>query len=402
MSTREGGARERSRAAIAHRLQQATGQLTTSTLARMERDMPWFRQLSAEDRSWIGLIVQAGISAFVTWYRAPGDRSAVTAEVFGAAPRTLTGVVSLHQTVEMVRLTIEVVEENVVDAVGAHDAPSVRDAIIRYAREVAFATAEVYARAAEMRGAWDARLEALVVDSVLRAEADETVRSRASALGWEAKGDVVVVLGHVPEVSGPERESIIDDVRRSARHVGLDALCAVQGDRLVVVLGGVDDADKAGAAVVQHFGPGPVVVGPVVPDLTAASGSARAAIAGLRAAPGWPEAPRPVTTDDLLPERALSGDGHARRQLVQHVYRPLLEAGGATLETVAAYLEHGGSIEGAARVMFVHPNTVRYRLRRAADLTGLTAGDPRHAYTYRVALTLGRLTAPEPTPPVHL
>src|SRR3954447_4605274 len=385
---------------IAGRLQKAVGSLTTATVTRMERDMPWFRELSAEDRSWIGLIVQSGIQAFVSWYEEPdGSSSPVSAEVFGAAPRALTGVVSLHQTVEMVRLTIEVVEENVTEAVGEQDAPSVRESIVRYAREVAFATAKVYARAAEMRGAWDARLEALVVDNVLRAEADETVRSRASALGWESRGDVVVVLGRVPppDDSGRAGESIIDDVRRSARHVGLDALCAVQGDRMVVVLGGVDNADKAGAAVVEHFGEGPVVVGPVVPDLVSASTSARAATAGLRAAPGWPQAPRPVTSDDLLPERALSGDGHARRQLVQDIYVPLSDAGVATLDTVSAFLDHGGSIEGTARAMFVHANTVRYRLRRAAEITGLAATEPRHAYTYRVALTLGRLSAPGST-----
>ena len=62
--------------------------------------------------------------------------------------------------------------------------PIVHEAMQRYAREVAFAAATVYAQAAEMRGAWDARLEALVVDSVIRGEADESVRSRASALGW--------------------------------------------------------------------------------------------------------------------------------------------------------------------------------------------------------------------------
>jgi sugar diacid utilization regulator len=392
---------------VARRLQASIGTLTTAALTRMDRDMPWFRQLSAEDRSWIGMIVQAGINAFVTWFREPEGRTPVTAEVFGAAPRALTGVVSLHQTVEMVRLTIEVVEENVGTAVGGDDdeaARTVREAVVRYAREVAFATAEVYARAAEMRGAWDARLEALVVDSVLRAEADETTRSRASALGWESGGDVAVVLGRAPDPdqSASARESLFDEVRRSARHAGLDALCAVQSDRLVVVLGGVDNPDKAGASVAQHFGEGPVVVGPVVTDLVSAHVSARAAVAGLRAAPGWPEAPRPVTSDDLLPERALSGDGHARRQLVHEVYRPLVEAGAPMLDTVAAFLDHGSSIEGTARAMFVHANTVRYRLRRAAEITGMSVTDPRQAYTYRVALTLGRLAAPEASPPETL
>jgi hypothetical protein len=392
----EGGAGARGRAQIARRLHRSVGDLTTAALARMDRDMPWFRQLSAEDRSWIGLIVQAGINAFVTWYRDSQAGTPITAEVFGVAPRALAGVVSLHQTVEMVRLTIEVVEENLAEAVGEDDAVPLREAIGRYAREIAFATAEVYARAAEMRGAWDARLEALVVDSVLRAEADETVLSRASALGWESRGAVAVVFGLVPDGSpGRAREGFVDEVRRSARRVGLDALCAVQGDRLVVVLGGVQNRDKAAVAVADHFGPGPVVIGPLVPDLTAASVSARAALAGLRAAPGWPEAPRPATSDDLLPERALAGDGHARRQLVTEVYLPLLEAGSAVLDTVTAFLDTGGSIEGTGRVLFVHPNTVRYRLRRAGDLTGLSPADPRHAYTYRVALTLGRLNPPD-------
>src|SRR4051794_41628315 len=84
------------RASIARRLERSVGSLTTSTVTRMERDMPWFRNLSAEDRSWIGLIVQAGINAFVAWYREPLGSSPVTAEVFGAAPRALTGVVTLR------------------------------------------------------------------------------------------------------------------------------------------------------------------------------------------------------------------------------------------------------------------------------------------------------------------
>jgi DNA-binding PucR family transcriptional regulator len=165
------------------------------------------------------------------------------------------------------------------------------------------------------------------------------------------------------------------------------------------VLGGVENPDKAGATVAEHFGDGPVVVGPLVRDLVHASISARAAIAGLRAAPGWPDAPRPVTSDDLLPERALAGDGHARRQLVTEVYSPLLGAGSSILDTVATFLDQGGSIEATSRAMFIHANTVRYRLRRAGEVTGLSPTDPRHAYTYRLALTLGRLSAPESTAP---
>jgi hypothetical protein len=307
----------RSRSALARRLEKSVGPLATATTARMDRDLAWYRELSAEDRSWIGLIAQNGIASFTTWFRDPQPVGTLAAAVFGHAPRALTRVISLHQTVELVRTTIDAVEEDVDRLLGPDDGAVVRDAMLRYSRDIAFAAAEVYARAAEVRGAWDARLEALAVDAVLRGEADEAVRSRASALGWHASHGICVVLGRTPEgVDGevdsghtPDAYGAVDELRRSARQAGADTLCAVQGDRLVVVLGGVEDLDKAGVSIADHFGPGPVVMGPLVPDLLVAARSARAAAAGLRAAAGWPGAPRPVAADDLLPERALSGDG---------------------------------------------------------------------------------------------
>jgi DNA-binding PucR family transcriptional regulator len=39
----------------------------------------------------------------------------------------------------------------------------------------------------------------------------------------------------------------------------------------------------------------------------------------------------------------------------------------------------------------VHPNTVRYRLRKAADVTGYSANESRDAFTLQIALVLGRL-----------
>ena len=110
------------------------------------------------------------------------------------------------------------------------------------------------------------------------------------------------------------------------------------------------------------FGEGPVVVGPAVPSLDEATESARAALAGFRAAPAWPGAPRPVPADDLLPERALAGDAEARRMLRHDVYGALVRAGGELLETLDAFFAAGGVLESAARELYVHPNTVRYRL----------------------------------------
>jgi DNA-binding PucR family transcriptional regulator len=376
------------RADSARRLEGSVGPLTKVALDRMNDELPWFGTLGAEARSWIGLIAAAGISSFVEWYTDPPSHRTVTADVFGTAPRELTGVVTLHQTVELVRTAINVVEERVEEIVKERDAPAVREAVMLYSREIAFAAAEVYARAAEQRGAWDARLEALIVDSVLRGEADDAVRSRATALGWASTSGVCVVLGYTP--SG-DSAAAVDAIKRSARAATLDALCAVQGDRLVVVLGGVDDPDSAAGRIADHFGSGALVTGPVVDDLLSANRSARAALAGLRAAVAWPEAPRPVSSDDLLPERALAGDGHARRQLVSAVYAPLVEAGSGLLETLTAYLDTSGSIEATGRRLFVHSNTVRYRLRRIAEVTNLSPADARDAYTLRLALTLGRL-----------
>jgi sugar diacid utilization regulator len=351
----------------------------------MEKDMPWVVQLPAEDRSWIGLILQAAIKSFIDWFRHGESAAPITAEVFGAAPRALAGEISLEQTVAMVRMSIDVVDENLDEVLDEDDAGVVRAALNRYAREVAFATAEVYARAAEQRGAWDARLEALVVDSLLRGEGDETISSRASALGWDGSGHVLVMMGGLGD------DSALDHVRRIAHDRRLDCLCAVQGDRLVVVLGGVDATGRPAGAVAGAFAEGPVVIGPVVSGLTDAKISADAAQSALRVAHGWHDAPRPVQADDLLPERALAGDDSARRALVEHVHRPLAEAGTTVLETLETYLSQGSSIEGTARALFVHPNTVRYRLKRVGEVTGLSPGNPRDSYVLRLALTVGRL-----------
>jgi hypothetical protein len=364
------------------------GSLGTAAMASMERRLPWFRALPPENRSWIGLVAQAGIAAFVDWIKHPErGRPAVAGEVFGTAPRELARAVSLQQTVEMVRITIDVVEAQVDELAAPGGEAELREAVLRYTREVAFGAAQVYARTAEARGAWDARLEALVVDSVVRGEPAEGLESWASALGWSSS-PVAVIVG---SAEAGDSEAAIEELRTLARRARLDLLAGVQGHRLVVIIGGGSSPLAAASQFAVQFGNGPVVVGPSVPDLQSASKSAAAALAGLRAAPAWPDAPRPVNASDLLPERAIDGDESARAELIEDVYEPLLSGGTALIETVITYLEQGFSLEAAGRLLFVHPNTVRYRLRRVTELTGLTPSDGRSGFTLWVAVTVGRL-----------
>jgi DNA-binding PucR family transcriptional regulator len=85
------------------------------------------------------------------------------------------------------------------------------------------------------------------------------------------------------------------------------------------------------------------------------------------------------------------GDASAVAALHTDVMRPLADAGPTLTETLDAYLDCGGAIEACARTLFVHPNTVRYRLRRIADFTGRDPTHPRDAYVLRVAATVGHL-----------
>jgi hypothetical protein len=94
------------------RVVQQAGALSTAAVRRLEADLDWYRALSAADRSWIGLVAQAGVAAFVAWLKDTGGRGRgpdqqVTAEIFGSAPRELTWSVSLGQTLDLVRNEVE-------------------------------------------------------------------------------------------------------------------------------------------------------------------------------------------------------------------------------------------------------------------------------------------------------
>lgn len=347
-------------------------------------DLPWFGTLPAEARSYVGLVVQKGLSTFAQWLRTPGQPHPVGPEVFAAAPRELTRAVNLKQTVQLIRIAVGVVEEAVPSLAAPGEEEMLTAAVLRYSRELAFAAADVYASAAEARGAWDARVEAGVVDALVRGHAGELTLSRASSLGWSRVDWVVALAAPAPV------DLDVTQLRAAARHSGLSLLTGEASSALVLVVGGTTAVEGAVQQLAAALPPEPVVVGPVAAELVSASPSVQEALAGLAAVRAWPQAPRPVAASALLAERAVLGEEAARRRLVEEVYRPLQQAGGDLLLTAAAYLEGGGSVEGTGRALFLHANTVRYRLRKLSDTTGYDLTAPRDALVVRLALLLGR------------
>ncbi|HET9142445.1 PucR family transcriptional regulator [Actinophytocola sp.] len=370
-------------------LDHASGKIASAALAAMEDQFPWFGRMPAEQRASVLFIAQTGAAGFTAWLRDPTGARKLTTDAFRSAPQDLSRWISLRQTVELVRVALQVLERQVPEL--AADEPErqvLTEAVLRYGREVAFTSAMSYASAAEARGAWDARLEASVVDGIVRGDAEESLLSRAAALGWDPAAEATVLVGNT---SSDDPPTVIYEVRSRAARVGRSVLLGVQGARLVVLLAGPSEQTVLNR-MVNAFGPGPVVAGPTVSSIAEAHRSSADALSGLRAVVAWPAAPRPVRSAELLPERALAGDPEAERQLIDRVARPLEQAGGGLLETVETYLETGGVLESCARQLFVHPNTVRYRLRKAAEITGCNANLPRDALVLRVALAVGRLS----------
>lgn len=84
-------------------------------------------------------------------------------------------------------------------------------------------------------------------------------------------------------------------------------------------------------------------------------------------------------------------------QLVRLRLAPLGERGedGAQLaEAAAAYLRQGLRLEAAARTLYVHPNTLRNRLRRFEEITGTNLRDPADLAEVWWALTHRRFHGP--------
>ena len=364
-------------------LRQAQDTIIEHSLDRISSAHDFYRTLPEGSRDQIAAVARLGVTMFVDSAENPSTPLAPS-QIFSVAPAALTGVITLEQTLALVRTVLDVVVDEAPRAVPEEDHDTVRILVLTFGRDVGFAAAEVYARAAEARGAWDARLESVAVDAMLH-DAPEDAATRAGTAGWNGTGPVVAIAAKTTlDALGVSR------LRHECRNLASDCLVSVRGDSVLIVLGDSSAApgsaskhssrdataeqlvDQAAMQVAGGLG-GSAVVGPVVSGISHAGRSLRSALAGLRALPGWAE-------DELAGE-----------QILNLVHAPLHEMGDPFESTVATYLALGGSLEATARNLFVHANTVRYRLGRVSEQVGWDATNARDGLMLHMAIIVGRL-----------
>ena len=372
------------------RITRYSATLSTEAVRVLETELGFFAELSADQRAEIQLIIQSAVRDFVTWIRNPQAPLTETIAGFKLLPKGLGQGLTLQQTVQVVRSTLEYFEL-VMPRIShnEHQRNLMVAAVLKFGRELGFTAAAVYAAAAEHRGAWDTRMEAMIVDAVVRGDRGADLTSGASALNFDPTAPATVIVGNPRDDLGI---AAVSAAHNGAVASGRHALAVVQGARLVVILSGeLESPVSVPSAVLEAFSDDPVVLGPTVGGLMSTPDSAQEALSGIAVVSGWPGAPRPVAAVDLLPERVLGGDQAAAAMLVGRVVAPLREADVSLEETLRTYLDSGGHVEACARSLYVHPNTVRYRLKRVGQITQFDPFSSRDSFVLRIALAVGRI-----------
>jgi PucR C-terminal helix-turn-helix domain len=152
-----------------------------------------------------------------------------------------------------------------------------------------------------------------------------------------------------------------------------------------------DAGGRSRPALMRSLDEGDAVVGPARPWTDVHSSYARACRAvglGLTSDDG------PLDTEQRLADLVLRADAEALADLRARVLAPLDDLGSTArdklTETLRSWLLHHGRREQVATELFVHVQTVRYRMTQLRELYGARLDDPRTVLELTIALGADR------------
>lgn len=245
----------------------------------------------------------------------------------------------------------------------------------------------------------DRRLRVLFLEELVTGQHDDpqVVRQRGRLFGWDLTGARAVVVARCAH------ELVDAGATASAAALGPDALLWTRGHDVVAVVPG--RAVQSHRPVMARWhrrlkaagaGRTIIAVGSVVDDPLQLAESHAAARAALRIAELTGR--DTVFQSTVAVERLLLGLGRGElERFVEGAIGPLIELDRVDdLElcaTLEAYLTTGNGAE-AARLLYIHYNTLKHRLARVTELTGVDLHDPRERVVLTVALTARHLLPP--------
>jgi len=157
-----------------------------------------------------------------------------------------------------------------------------------------------------------------------------------------------------------------------------------EGGRTTIVLQHPHDADELLAKVRRWLADSPQLAVTVATATDLDELSLLLRMARRRREPGVHEAPRMdlISVVDGLPSSGLEA-------MAGKLLGPLREEStGSLVETLRAYLHHSGNTRAVCEELFIHRNTLSYRLRRIEELLGTDLSDGRLRATLLLALAI--------------
>jgi hypothetical protein len=216
---------------------------------------------------------------------------------------------------------------------------------------------------------------------LLAGEPADTLRASAEKADWQPPGTLTAVL-----VAEAQTRGLTARFGQSTLQLSEDLPGVESVESLAVLL--VPDLDGRHRAQLRSALQGRrALVGPARPWLLAESSYRRA----LRARDlGGADAEDVIDTDDHLVELVLTADREAADDLRRQALAPLAELRPTTAErlaeTLRSWLLHQGRRDAVAADLFVHAQTVRYRMTQLRELYGDRLDDPRMILELTVAL----------------
>ncbi|MEV7467550.1 PucR family transcriptional regulator [Streptomyces kronopolitis] len=243
----------------------------------------------------------------------------------------------------------------------------------------------------DLAGDRDRALRLLLDDLIAGRHASlGALTDRAAQLGRQLPDPYCLLVAEPVEADGPPvtQEAALG-LLAALDGPGHDAtaLATVRASRLVLLLPAAAGA-AAAEALRERALRGCAITGESQDRIAVAY---RLAADALDTAPAHAHHPARVLTDGDAQVLALLGGrpAAAPERISRLILGPLVQPGrGPLLEALTSYLDTG-SANAAARSLGLHPQSLRYRLRRIADLTLRDPRDPWQRLTLDIARTIG-------------